>query len=215
MGLQLSISWEPRITPISLSLPVAKLQAEDDAGNDLINVDRREATLTANVQHGISAIELELPFRLPNRGARKIASLKGEMEALVPGRVASFEFTDLEDAEEEQQTRAGVTVTLEEMRKNLDLYQLRINVRFDKASNALESHRGWILRNEAAVIDAEGQLQEFLNLEVTQARTENAIGLAYLFDLESGPKGCKFVYKTPALIIKMPVEYELKDIPLP
>jgi hypothetical protein len=39
--------------------------------------------------------------------------------------------------------------------------------------------------------------------------------MAYLFELPGGPEGCKFVYETPVLILQVPVEYELADIPLP
>ena len=51
-----------------------------------------------------------------------------------------------------------------------------------------------------------------------QSKTE--VGLAYFFDLpnvESGENLSEYtwVYRTPAAIVRMPVEYELKDIPLP
>jgi hypothetical protein len=39
--------------------------------------------------------------------------------------------------------------------------------------------------------------------------------MAYYFDLEDGPQGLTFVYKTPAVVTLLPVEYELKDLELP
>jgi hypothetical protein len=44
----------------------------------------------------------------------------------------------------------------------------------------------------------------------------NEVGLSYKFDLEGAtPAGHKFVYRTPAAVIKIPVEFELKNIELP
>ena len=46
-------------------------------------------------------------------------------------------------------------------------------------------------------------------------RATEEVGVAYQFPLPDGLTGCRFVYRTPAMMIEMPVEYELKDIPLP
>ena len=105
-------------------------------------------------------------------------------------------------------------VTFERLRKNVDLYEVRVSLRFEDASNALESHRGWVFQNEAYLIDADGQKLDNVGQQTTR-QTRNEVGVAYLFDLPEGPGGCKFVYKTPALVLQLPVEYELKDIELP
>ena len=42
------------------------------------------------------------------------------------------------------------------------------------------------------------------------------MGYSYYFDPEEVPiTKCKFVYKTPAALFKVPVEFELKDLELP
>jgi hypothetical protein len=87
-------------------------------------------------------------------------------------------------------------------------------VRFGEADKALESHRGWIHNNEAYLVDSQGERIDNYGSEAYR-QDVNEIGVAYLFDREEGLKGCKLVYKTPVLIVKMPVEYELKDIELP
>lgn len=87
-------------------------------------------------------------------------------------------------------------------------------LRFDDAANALESHRGWVYQNEAYLTDKDGKKLENVGFQATRQET-NEVGVAYLFDLPDGPEGCKFVYKTPALVLQLPVEYELKDIELP
>jgi hypothetical protein len=157
---------------------------------------------------------MRLPFELPERGVGRIASLKGTIVTTLPGRVATFSFDKLGTAKNVEQRQAGVTVTLEQVRKNGDLYQVRIGVVFDQAANALESHRGWILENPAYVIDAKGNRLEHFGIERTR-EGENEIGLSYVFDLPEGPERCKFFYETPAAIIRSEIPYELKDIELP
>jgi hypothetical protein len=109
-----------------------------------------------------------------------------------------------------------VTVTVEQCRKNGDIYDVNMRVRFDKASNALESHRGWIYNNECFLTDPQGQRIENAGLEATLLDV-NEVGLSYKFDLgDAGtPAGHKFVYRTPAAILRLPVEFELKEIDLP
>ncbi len=213
LRLTVQIAWEPRIAPISLAQSLAALQAVDENG-DALKVDGAPRTIEAGVVGGASAVELTLPFELPERGARRIASLKGTIVTTLPGRVATFSFDKLVTAKNVEQRQAGVTVTLEQVRKNGDLYQARIGVVFDQAANALESHRGWILENPAYMVDAKGNRLEHFGIERTR-EGENEIGLSYVFELPDGPEGCKFFYETPAAIIRSEIPYELKDIELP
>jgi hypothetical protein len=87
-------------------------------------------------------------------------------------------------------------------------------VRFDEAANALESHRGWIYNNQAFLLDADGNKVEHAGFETTR-QTLNEVGLAFKFPLDKDLAQYRFVYQSPAAIVQMPVEFELKDIALP
>jgi hypothetical protein len=63
-------------------------------------------------------------------------------------------------------------------------------------------------------LSPDGEQIPYAGLEATR-QEENEVGIAYLFDLPKGPAGHTFVYKTPAGIIRKPVEFELKEIELP
>ena len=66
------------------------------------------------------------------------------------------------------------------------------------------------------MIDPKGQRIENAGTEATLL-DENEVGLSYKFDLGENvkPAGHKFVYKTPAAVIRIPAEFELKGIDLP
>jgi hypothetical protein len=212
LRLTLEVNWEPRLSPILVQLPLADLQAQDEAGH-AIAIDSQLGKLEAPVESTIPAVELQVPLVPPERSVKKIASLSGTLMALVPGQIETFEFSDLEHAKGAEQRRGGVTVVLDQ-RKNLELYELRLRVRFDKAENALESHRGWIYSNEAYLVDADGKQVDNAGYQAF-LQEANEVGVAYLFDHEKGLKGCKFVYKTPASLVKIPAKFTLQDLPLP
>ncbi|MEX0818876.1 MAG: hypothetical protein WD070_04765 [Pirellulaceae bacterium] len=213
LRVALGVAWEPRVAPIALRQPMSEITASDDRG-EMLSVSGNQGALNASAELGMSAIEFGIPLQLPSRESKRIGVLKGRFTALVPGRVESFEFSDIADARDVEQERAGVVVTFERLRKNVDLYEVRMALRFDDAANALESHRGWVYRNEAFLTDSDGKRLENVGLQATRQGT-NEVGVAYLFDLPNGSERYTFTYKTPALMLQLPVEYELKDIELP
>jgi hypothetical protein len=212
LRLTLSISWEPRLKPISLKQKMTDLKVVDENGNPLA-VDQNRAELEVPAGEATS-VELGLPLKLPSREVKEIASLKGKLVAMVPGRIETFTFKDLTTAKNVVKRIAGVTVILERVRKNNAVWEVHIRVRFDEAGGALESHRGWIFDNEAYLEDPDGELIPYDSLETTR-QTENEVGVAYLFVLDAAPSKHKFVYKTPGVIMATAFDYEIKGVKLP
>lgn len=213
LRLTLEATWEPTLQPIVLIQPLDQLVATSEKGEPLV-IDGSEGALEIAGEGTNAVAEFDVNLQLPSRDVKKIASLKGKMTAIIPGKVETFEFTDISKAKNVVQRRAGVAVVLEEVRKNEEVYDVRMRVEFDKAANALESHRPWVFDNSAVLLNAAGEEMSFDGLEETR-RESNVAGIAYKFVLEEEPVGYKFIYKTPAAIMKVPVEYELKDIDLP
>jgi hypothetical protein len=135
------------------------------------------------------------------------------MLAMVPSRMETFRFENLA-LKNVSQSRAGVVVVLDQVRKNADVWEVRVLVRFDKADAALESHRNWIFNNECYLETPNKERIEHDGFETTR-QTADEVGMAYVFDLEKGPAGLKLVYKTPSLVSLVPIEYELKNLELP
>lgn len=212
LRIRLDVAWEPRLTPISIAQPLADLTAVDENGK-AIEATNTEGVRSGQGQRNISSVEMDLPFSLPSRDSKKIASLKGKLMAVLPGRVETFEWKDLN--KQSVLRKAGVVVTLEGFEENGDVFEARLRVVFAEGSNALESFRNWISNNEAYLVDKSGQRLENLGHELS-GRDGNEVGLRYLFDPDREEIGSyKLVYRTPAMIVRLPVEYELKDIELP
>jgi hypothetical protein len=213
LKLQLEVSWEPRLRPIALSQPVADVEAMTDIGGQL-TVNQPEAVLDVEVQDGTQAAEIILTFDLPPREAKRIASLRGKLRALVPGRRVEFRFDDLAAAAGKTDRRGGVQVTLDDVRKNNAIWEIHMRMKLDEDNSALESHRGWAFQNVSYLVGKDNEPIDNAGFETTR-QTQNEVGVAYLFDLPEGIEGLTWVYETPAAIVELPVEYELKDIELP
>ncbi len=213
LKLYLDVAWEPRTTPIAMALPLSSISVRDGKGKP-IAVDGRLGTIEADVNSEMSAADLELPLALPPRDVETIASLEGELTVLVPGRTEMFTFDQLAEAKDTEQKKASATVILQTVRKNGDVYEVRMVLRFDKASNALESHRGWVFGNDAYLLDAKGQRIDHAGYETTR-QTKNEVGFSYKFVIDGAIDAYKFVYHTPAAVVQKQIPFRLKDIPLP
>ena len=212
LRLMLSVAWEPRLKPISLKQRMADLKVVDENGNPLA-VDDSQAELEVPAGDETS-VQLTLPLKLPPREVKQIASLKGKLTAMLPGKVETFSFGELTTAKNVEKRTAGVTVTLEQVRKNGSIWEVRVRARYDEAGQALESHRGWIYNNEAYLEGPDGKPIPYDSLDAT-GRGRNEVGVAYGFVLDGPPDKHKFVYKTPGVIVATGFDYEIKNVKLP
>ncbi len=215
LSLELEIAWEPRLRPIAVTQQLSDIVATSERETRLLLL-RPEQQIDLELSSGNQATELRLPFVLPERSTKQIATLRGTLQVFAPGREARFEFKDLSTKTIEPivQRQGGATVTLMAVRKNGAIWEVHMRLKLDEAGEALASHRGWVFDNKTFLLDKEGQPIDHAGFETTM-QTKDEIGLAYLFDHEEGLEGLTWVYETPASVHRFPVDYELKDIELP
>jgi hypothetical protein len=213
LTVTIEAAWEPRLAPIVLEEPLKKVVALDDAGRPMPVVGA-EAKPEVDVTPESMAKLLSVPLALPPRDVRRISRLGGTIEAILPGKVETFRFKDLGTAKDVEQRVAGVTVVLDEVRKNNQTWELRIRVRFDDAGEALQSHRNWIFENEAFLEGPDGKPVAYSAYETTM-QSQREVGVAYLFNIDAPLNNYTFIYKTPGMILNADLDYELKEIPLP
>jgi hypothetical protein len=213
LTVRVEAAWEPRLAPIVLEEPLKKVVALDDAGRPM-SVVGTEGKREIDVAPGSMATRLDVPLALPPRDVRRISRLGGTIEAILPGKVETFTFDDLEKAKDVEKRMADVTVVLDEVRKNNQNWELRMRVRFDDAGEALQSHRNWIFENEAYLKGPDGKPVAYSAYETTM-QSQREVGVAYLFNIDAPLSRYTFVYKTPGMILNADLDYELKEIPLP
>jgi hypothetical protein len=213
LNLNVEVAWEPRLAPITLQQKMGDLKAADENGRP-VAIERPEAEQEMPIEAERLAKEFTVPLKLPPRDVKQIARLQGKLSALVPGKLETFRFTDLEKAKNVEKRIAGVTVVLEGVRKSKKLWEVHTTVRFDEAGDSLASHRTWASANPAVLEDKNGKQVAHGSSETTK-QTANELGVMYLFYVEEPIGNYAFVYKTPGMIFSAPVEYELQGIELP
>lgn len=214
-SLELSIeaAWEPRLSPIALDQPISAITAVGDDGKPMAIAQRR-ARLEVPVVSQARAVEFQIPMELPSRNLKRIARLHGTLSTLMPGKIETFRFDKLPEAANVQKRIGSATVTLQQVRKNNDVWEVRLRVGYDETHGALASHRTWMFSNEAYLEAPDGQKVAYDTFEST-AQTENEFGVAYLFALDKPLDKYVFVYKTPGVILSARFTYDFSNIDLP
>ena len=212
LRLTLDVAWEPRLKPVSLEIPAAKVEAIDENGNPL-KLDDDQARLEIPTE-GRTSVELPVFLALPPREVKQIARIEGTLLAMVPGKVEIFRFGDLTTARNVKKRIAGVTVTLDEVRRTDAVWEVLARARFDEAGGTLQSHYGWIFDNDAHLEGPDGKPIRCDSLETTW-QAENEVRVAYRFVLDGPPEKRTFVYKTPGVIVPTQIDYEIRGVKLP
>ena len=215
LQVQLEIAWEPRLRPLALTQLAADVSAMCDDGLETPTL-AEEVEFDQEISAGNHAAEVTIPLQLPARRAKSLQTLSGTLTALVPGKIVDLKFDKLADAKEATQEEGGVSVTVDRVVKNQEVWEVHMRISVESDVEALQTHRGWVFENVATLIDNEGATIENAGFETTM-QTEDEAGLAYFYELPEGVEigDCTWVYRTPVDIESIAVEYELEDVLLP
>ncbi len=211
LNIRIEIAWEPRMTPIGLSIPVDQLSGKLDDSDTLLPQSTAD-TIDIATSSDIAFSEVFVPMELPSGKPRKIESLSGVIRAMLPGKKQFFEL-NLAEPNVEQKIDA-MTVRIEQVRRNGPLHEVRLAVELEDASRSLESHRHWIFENPVYIIRADGSRADHLGYEVFR-QTKSGVGAGYLFDLGESIGKSKLVYESATAVVNNEVEFVIQDILLP
>ena len=64
------------------------------------------------------------------------------------------------------------------------------------------------------LVDADGNKIDHVGMDAYR-QSDTEFGTSYKFDVTGSLDNYKFVYRSPAAILTMPVKFELNDLPLP
>jgi hypothetical protein len=214
LRVRVKLAWKLQIAPIMFLERMADVRATDGQGKPLA-VESPDAVEEIPAPPKAIAAPLEIRLAAPPRDTKKIAKLQGTITAIVSGRIETFEFKSLPDAKNAKKRVAGVSVTLQEVRQSGPLWEVHLLVRYDQTHGALASHRsGWIFANPAMLEGPDGKSLVYERYE-TSRQTDNEVGVVYFFKPPRPIGDYAFVYKTPGLILSLPLRYEFEGIKLP
>ncbi len=212
LQVQVLLSWEPRLAPVFVKFPMEAMELVCDDGQVLQT--KMNAEETEFVPAGGSQLQVALDFVLPDRKAKKVIRWNGKVLVTIPGKPATIEFDDLMKEGKKKASVGKLQVVLEKARKNRDIYEVLVGISINSPNQSAEAFRGWTNTHEAFLMDKDNKRIENVGWSTTRMN-DKEIGLSYLFDVEKGLDGCKFMIRAPGNVVDQTVEFALEDVPLP
>jgi hypothetical protein len=223
--VQLEIAWEPRFQPLFLQNQPENLSIQDDKGTELKAIEN-QGRGRAPVSNRF-ATTVDVPLESPRRAINKLGLLKGNFSVVGPTRMLTFTFDKLARVDRKTkpenvptQTKEGVTIKMHEFKPDAELWTFGLTLEYPKNDIDFESFESWIVNNEAKLVRLkDNKSWSPGGFEVDEQGATRAT-LTYHFveedDLKLGkPDQWRFEYKTPGMMVKIPIPFEFKDIPLP
>ena len=213
LRIDIEFAWEPKNVPALISLQTETLKVACDNG-EILPSKSTEPLIYFPV--GDLNTELSFFFLLPTPQAQKIANWNGEFQVVTTGELTGVEFDQLDLANQStRELKSGIlNVVLESIRKNSDLIEIRVGVRMDNDQVREGWEQIWLDSQQAYLLDPHGNRIDHVGWSTTRFRP-NDTGVSFLFELEKGLEGCKFVYLAPGAIHSSRHHFEITDIPLP
>ncbi|MFN7843577.1 MAG: hypothetical protein ACK5YR_20780 [Pirellula sp.] len=211
LTISLLISWEPRLNPSLITLDTSKLEFECDSGEFLELLD--DAPLLISPSGG-SQVVIDIECRIPSPRARSVLNWSGELEAVVPGPLATVSFSDLSVAEGKSLINGMLSVTVDSIRKNRSVREISLAVSIKSHENKESDWDSIATMQEAVIFDLQGTRIENVGWS-SEFLSENRRGFTYLFDFPGEPEGHRLNFKAPSSIKRVLLPFDGGEIPIP
>jgi hypothetical protein len=221
--VSLEVAWEPRFRPYLLETVPQSVVAQDDAKHDLRGEDGGGK---APVE-GKLAATVDVRFPAPPRSAARLGVLRGEFSVTGAGEMLTFTFGTLaqieKDANARQQKQKDVAVKLSKPILADDLWTVEAQLEYPPHGPKFESFQSWIGYNEMFLRSPEGN-QRFPNnggYSVESSSANRAVIRYHFVDkraeklVRGNAADWQVAYKTPGVLVEVPVPFTFKDVALP
>lgn len=239
LRLELDVMSEPRLRPLFLKCSVAdfvvsgqRTSKKDEPAVAAWQPYSPDAKLELTFGQGHRQMSVPLDFRRPE-GDWSSLSVVGKLHVETAAGEEPLEFPAGKEAQGVSRRRGGVTVKVLRWEsvagaKDSSL-EVTALVTYDTGGPAFESHRSWMLFNVAGLVRAgmmpaekpvSGSAMSDVNLLKpthidSDVQPDGSIGVTYRFEKLPLPASeYRFRYVAPTLILDVPLEFELRNVPL-
>ncbi|MEZ6107638.1 MAG: hypothetical protein R3B96_16350 [Pirellulaceae bacterium] len=212
ISVTLRVRWEPRLQPISVSQDLESLSVT--AGDEVLASAARSPRLESLINGNPGSIDLTYVIRPPTQRVDKLTDWIGSLTFTIPSTRMPFEFDELTTRGQQESRTGSTVVAIAQASPRDELFGVEVRIRFDESAGSLESHRGWIFKSPVRLVDADGKKLNYFTYETT-LRTENEVGVLYLFPLPESTEDLKLIYEVPSAILRVPVSFTIPELKLP
>jgi hypothetical protein len=219
----LEVAWEPHLLPILLETRPRSLAVRDDAGHTL-PADSFASSLAP--VDGRTSLSFEMALPPVARSVGKLSLLEGELYAITPTKMLTFAFDSLDqlikapaDGPRRNLTQEGVKCRVSKVVTADDHWSVEITLDYPEGNVKLDSYQSWVVNNEIHLESKDGADKFPSSSYLLEESTPRHAVLTYNFNdkqrMKGGTAEWKLVYRTPALVVKVPITFSFKDVPLP
>lgn len=208
-SLELMVHWEPRLQPMYIGFDFPSHGIETADGQALTV---RGGLASESMPAG-SQMVANLEFTSHAGSGGTIAKWNGQIKMVIPGRLGTVEFGELESEEVQALEVRDMRVELESAKKNRDIYEIKLGLSL-KSQPKEEILQGWVLQGNAFLVDSDGNRVEHAGWS-TYRWDAKEIGVSFLFDIEGELSDYRLVVQAPESVIEQTLDYTLRNIPLP
>ena len=212
------LSVEPRIRPLFLAIAAADLKGMTEHRLPLVPWNP-DAKYEHPVGDGGHEVPVAWDFSLAEGTELKSLQIQGKFFCQIAAATERVVFDQTSLARGTIRRRGGVSVRLREAlfspteTNDLDA-EIGVAVSYDTGGPAFESHRTWIFHNAVYLETKSGTRVRFTDFETTQ-QADGAVAVDYRWRKLPAPANqYRFVYEAPTLILDLPIEVELQEIPV-
>lgn len=206
------VRWEPRMRPISVTQDLKSLAAT--AGEQNLGASANADSFETLINGNPGSVDLQFVLETPTVRVDTLRDLIGSLSFTIPTPSMPFRFSGLEGSERQEARTGSTTVAMVRAAPRQQTYGVEVRIRFDEAAGSLESHRGWIFDCPVNLIDSTGKKVAYFTYETT-LRTENEVGILYMFPLPESTEDLSLVFEAPSAILRVPVNFSFPSLELP
>jgi hypothetical protein len=220
----LEVAWEPRFRPFRLDLNPADLTVQDEKDRKIaLEESQNEPRAVSNKLH----VTFNIPLGPVQRSSPRLGLLKGNVKFVGPTRMETFAFDKTlaeikKDPKAGELSQEGVTVKVSSLDLAKDHWTVVLALEYPAGGPQFESFESWLVHNEILLKNKNDGHTFPNNSGYNIDAVGNRARIEYNFvdsrkdKLTRGdPDDWKLVYKTPGVIVDVPMAFEFKNVPLP
>jgi hypothetical protein len=217
------VAWEPHLLPLLLDTRPKGLHIQDAHSGWSVTDDSPTSSLAP--VDGRTSLSFDVNLPLINRSIRDLALLEGSFYAVAPTKMLTFTFPALDrlraaaaDDPVRQAVQEGVECRVGKVVAEDDHWSVQIVLDYPEGNVKLDSYQSWVVNNDIHLEGKDGDRFPSDAYLLEESTPRHAVLTYHFTDKERMKRGLgewKLVYTTPALVVKVPVPFSFKDVPLP
>jgi hypothetical protein len=221
----IEVAWEPTLEPFYLDTVPQNLSVTALGEKDPVPTINLGKSKDEPADHRTSVTFQTMIHPLP-RSAKSIGVMSGNLSIIAPSKMVTFTFDgtlkDIDKAGQAVVKKDGVVCTITRTDLKPKRWSISLVVDYPPGNTDLgTSQLLWLSNNGLTLVSLDGKKSLPHTGEVSDIVTARRVPIKYHFDEKDAmqplgkPEDWKVTYRAPAAVIRIPIKFEFKNVPLP